>query len=75
MFWGERCSDEWLGRLDLGSQVCKTLDGMREELFAHLHQPTQVLCVCVCVCVCARVCFTSSVTYIGDKNSSDSHNG
>lgn len=64
---GESCSDAWLGRLDLGSQVCKTLDGMREELFAHLHQPTQVVCVCVC--------FTSSVTYIGDKNSSDSHNG
>ena len=51
MFWGESCSDAWLGRLDLGSQVCKTLDGMREELLAHLYQPTQVLCVCVCVCV------------------------
>lgn len=34
-----RCA---VGGTDLGSQVFKTAHDTREELFAHLHRPTQV---------------------------------
>lgn len=58
-----RCA---VGGTDLGSQVFKTAHDTREELFAHLHRPTQVFFFFF---------KTFSATHRGDKNSSDSHSG